>query len=510
MLNPDIQLINEWFRPNVNYNELIDDIISAEQLTAKLHEQDEEILKKWEKAVLDIDCNNMLHRFESEYTNIFRFFKSQYRKDRQEVRTLSRNDNDTQIVDETIVDLLNKLRERAEISDKLGNLHISDKIGSLYSGHETDWEKVRSGIRIAEKIHNLLGNDASEFYAAICVSDNIEKIKADIKDITDRINSGCVKVDELCKFNGVQCSDNYGQFLRINIKELNYLATDLNSCINELEDEIGVHYTTESDMTSILKRLYELLNQDAPLIRKWFASDTDYADLINDIINAERFTNALLHYEEKILSKWKEEVFNLEPDNMLYRFENGYKSISNLFKSLYLAKNQYITFDYSFYDGNEQTQKYTIAPWQLLYYQGMWSLYGNDLREKTGKFFNLPLISNVEVKKETFEPPEESAYLKRAKGNFGRYIGSETFNFKIRINRDVTANYIRTYKWTDDQKFEIQADGSVIMTFTSNQYYPVLNWVLSHGQWVTPLEPPKLVDEWKENVLGMMKNGGIK
>ena len=342
LLNPDIQLINEWFRPNVNYNELIDDTISAEQLTVKLHEQDEEILKKWEKAVLDIDCNNMLHRFESEYNNIFRFFKSQYRKDRQEVRTLSRNDNDTKIVDEIIVDLLNKLRERAEISDKLENLHMSEKIGCLYSGHEADWEKVRSGIRIAEKIHNLLGNDASEFYAAICVPDNIEKIKADIKDITDRINSGCIKVDELCKFNGVQCSDNYGQFLRINIKELNYLATDLNSCINELEDEIGVHYTTESDMTSILKRLYELINQDVPLIRKWFVSDTDYADLINDTIKAERFTNALLHYEEKILSKWKEEVFNLEPDNMLYRFENGYKSISNLFKSLYLAKNQYI------------------------------------------------------------------------------------------------------------------------------------------------------------------------
>ncbi|MBR5954334.1 MAG: WYL domain-containing protein, partial [Methanobrevibacter sp.] len=118
-----------------------------------------------------------------------------------------------------------------------------------------------------------------------------------------------------------------------------------------------------------------------------------------------------------------------------------------------LAKNQYITFDYRFYDGNKHTQKYTIEPWQLLYYQGMWSLYGNVPKEKAVKFFNLPLISNVEVRKETFEPPKDWEYLKKAKGNFGRYIGSETFKFKIRINRDITANYIKTYKWTDDQKF---------------------------------------------------------
>lgn len=48
------------------------------------------------------------------------------------------------------------------------------------------------------------------------------------------------------------------------------------------------------------------------------------------------------------------------------------------------------------------------------------------------------------------------------------------------------------------------------MTFSSNQYYPVLNWIMSQGQWITPLEPPQLVEEWKENVKGMMKNGGIE
>lgn len=161
-----------------------------------------------------------------------------------------------------------------------------------------------------------------------------------------------------------------------------------------------------------------------------------------------------------------------------------------------LAKNRLITFNYSFYDGSDFSKSYTIEPWQLIYSQGMWSLYGKDLHEKKTKFFNLPLVSNVQLKKETFELPPDFEYTKRVKGNFGRYIGNETYDFKIRINSDITANYIKTYKWADDQRFETQADVSVLMTFSSNQYYPVLNWGLSHGQWVVPLEPEKLLDEW--------------
>ena len=171
-----------------------------------------------------------------------------------------------------------------------------------------------------------------------------------------------------------------------------------------------------------------------------------------------------------------------------------------------LAQSRLITFDYSFYDGSGSTKNYLLEPWQLLYSQGMWTLYGKDLREKKTKFFNLPLISNVAVRDATFELPKDFEYTKRAKGNFGRYIGNETHRFKIKITSKITANYIKTYKWADDQQFKTQRDGSVVMTFTSNQYYLVLNWLLSHGRNATPLEPKTLVEEWKENVRAMVRN----
>lgn len=137
----------------------------------------------------------------------------------------------------------------------------------------------------------------------------------------------------------------------------------------------------------------------------------------------------------------------------------------------------------------------------------MWTLYGYRTNPgyEGNKFFNLPVIKNIRINPDTFELPEDFAYEKHAIGNFGRHIGEETFEFKLQILTPWVAEYAKTYNWAADQKFEIQDDGSTIMTFTSNQYYPVLDWVLEKGRFVKPITPQKLVDTWKENAIEMAK-----
>lgn len=165
-----------------------------------------------------------------------------------------------------------------------------------------------------------------------------------------------------------------------------------------------------------------------------------------------------------------------------------------------LSKNCYIKFDYLKYN-----RKIVVQPWQLIYSEGMWCLYAYNPNPeiKEIRFYNLTGIKNLELLKESFELPKAFEYTKRAKGNFRRYIGKELLFYKIKITSENTLNYIRTYKWTDDQKFEEQKDGSTIMTFSSNQDYPILGWVLSHGMYVQPLEPEWLVEEWGNNVKAM-------
>ncbi len=168
-----------------------------------------------------------------------------------------------------------------------------------------------------------------------------------------------------------------------------------------------------------------------------------------------------------------------------------------------LANNYYVSFNYK---GHKE--KFKVQPWQLVYSQGMWSLYAYNQNPeiKKTRFYNLPGMYNLEIDKQnTFELPDDFEYTKRAKGNFRRYIGKETLQYKIKITSDKTLGFIKTYNWAEDQKFEKQDDGSTIMTFTSNQDWPIFGWVMSHGMYAQPLEPEWLVNEWKKNVKQMAK-----
>lgn len=169
-----------------------------------------------------------------------------------------------------------------------------------------------------------------------------------------------------------------------------------------------------------------------------------------------------------------------------------------------LAGNHPVNFDYK--KGNK-THKISVHPYQLIYNEGMWTLYGKETNPgfEGVKFFNLPSIKNIRIKEETFELPEDFAYEKHAVGNFGRHIGSEIYHFKLKILVPWLAEYIQTYKWAPDQEFKSQKDGSIIMSFTSNQYYPVLDWVLEKGKFIRPLAPTRLVEDWKDNAVAMAK-----
>lgn len=171
-----------------------------------------------------------------------------------------------------------------------------------------------------------------------------------------------------------------------------------------------------------------------------------------------------------------------------------------------MMKNRLIQFDYY---KNGRRYEVTVEPWQLVYFQGMWSLYCYNKFYKETRLYNLPAITNPKILEKTFMLPPDFDFEKHSKGSFGKFIGKENYSFKLKIRKEKT-DYIRMYKWADDQKFEEQSDGTAIMTFTSNQYYPVLNWTLEKGMYVTPLAPQKLVDDWRENVLAMyeeVKNG---
>jgi len=233
------------------------------------------------------------------------------------------------------------------------------------------------------------------------------------------------------------------------------------------------------------------------------------------IIAARLMSNLLTLIKDTPIYKQAIEVFSSLSDNIEEDSKLNAKKLSNriLFLGMdpvkiddevwskleeAMAKNHYVSFEYL-------NKQYIVAPWQLIYSEGMWSLYSYYPLKNETRFFNLPGIHKLEIDPRTFELKEDFEYTKRAKGNFRRYIGPKLLHCKLKITSEKTLNYIKTYNWAEDQKFEKQSDGSTIMTFTSNQDYPILGWVLSHGMYVQPLEPEWLVNEWSKNVKQMAR-----
>jgi predicted DNA-binding transcriptional regulator YafY len=167
-----------------------------------------------------------------------------------------------------------------------------------------------------------------------------------------------------------------------------------------------------------------------------------------------------------------------------------------------MRENRLITFEYC---GIWDDEFYTrlVRPYQLLFDNGVWFLYGYAEERSAVRMFNLSRIKNASLTNETFKLPKEYDYVAQTDGSyFGVFIG-EQYHFKIAFNA-IGGRWVKDRKWAADQKIEETENGFVI-EFTSTQYDRVLEWVLSRGTDAYPLEPAVLAGEWKRHVRGMMK-----
>jgi predicted DNA-binding transcriptional regulator YafY len=168
-----------------------------------------------------------------------------------------------------------------------------------------------------------------------------------------------------------------------------------------------------------------------------------------------------------------------------------------------LKSNKIITFDYrSVLD--EETYGRRIRPYQLLFDSGVWFLYGFAEERKAIRIFSLCRITNAAVTNESFKLPPDYDYCSLADGsNFGVFAGTVRHTFKIRFY-DEASFWVKERNWARDQIFT-DTDDSTIITFTSTQYDKVREWLLSQGCYAKPLEPKKLVKEWKWHIKEMRK-----
>jgi predicted DNA-binding transcriptional regulator YafY len=167
-----------------------------------------------------------------------------------------------------------------------------------------------------------------------------------------------------------------------------------------------------------------------------------------------------------------------------------------------MRENRLIAFEYcGTWDEDYHTR--LVRPYQLLFDNGVWFLYGYAEERSAVRMFNLARMQNASLTNETFKLPEDYDYVAQTDGSyFGVFIGKK-YRFRIAFST-IGGRWVKERKWAADQDIK-ETENGFIIEFTSTQYDRVLEWVLSRGTDAFPLEPAKLAGEWKRHVRGMMK-----
>ena len=179
-----------------------------------------------------------------------------------------------------------------------------------------------------------------------------------------------------------------------------------------------------------------------------------------------------------------------------------------------LRDNNIITFRYSGAEkenwpctGENSAKKLIfrrVHPYQMLFDQSAWYLYAYDEDRKAMRTFNLTRITDVTLVDETFKIHSDFDYRSlEGSSYFGIYAKeNKPYKFVIAITGDT--RWIKERIWAEDQHIKETKNG-IEISFTSNQFEKVLEWILAQGARAKPLAPKSLVNLWTETIQAMSK-----
>lgn len=143
-LRSDIKSTYVWTdnAKNSTYDETM---LQCDQKVNEVQKIQNIVMEKWDKSVFELDSEEMLRRFKTEYTGIFKIFKKTYGQDKKILQGYWKQLG-KKVNDDEAVELLLKLHELEEIRqwfEENKSVH-KNLFGEKYDGLKTDWNVLKS------------------------------------------------------------------------------------------------------------------------------------------------------------------------------------------------------------------------------------------------------------------------------------------------------------------------------------------------------------------------------
>ena len=160
-----------------------------------------------------------------------------------------------------------------------------------------------------------------------------------------------------------------------------------------------------------------------------------------------------------------------------------------------------LSFDYRSIKATEYTP-HKLDPYKLYSQKGDWYVVGFCHKHRTYTTYSLSRMK-VPVLGETFTPDSDYEKKVRIDPNFGIWSNDTPVQkIELLFNKSVNT-YILERTWHKNQICRQQEDGTVYLSFESNQIQEALHWILSFGSAVKILNPPSLQEIYRQEVQKM-------
>lgn len=155
---------------------------------------------------------------------------------------------------------------------------------------------------------------------------------------------------------------------------------------------------------------------------------------------------------------------------------------------------------------NTDYEQRLFDPYHMICQKSSWYLLGYSHHSKAIRLYAMPRIRNCVITNNKFSIPKDFRLEDHIDVQMGAW-GSSGEQFKVEIEFEKgLKTYVMERTWHDGQIIRENPDGSVYLSFKTNQLGQTASWVMSFSGGAKVLNPPELRAQIKEAAQRILEN----
>lgn len=162
-----------------------------------------------------------------------------------------------------------------------------------------------------------------------------------------------------------------------------------------------------------------------------------------------------------------------------------------------MRSHRTIRFFYRALNRSDYTE-HRANPYHVLCQKGNWYMLAYDFNHDRITTFSLARIKDIYIEENAFSVPKSFNPHDYCDSSFGVWNNdAPPVKIELLFSKEINT-YILERTWHDTQEIRQNDDGTVYLSFLSNQLQETLHWVMHFGSSVRILNPPELAEQVKE------------